>query len=45
MNEFSIMKIPNQSKEPDDFGSKGGRIKGAENSSNMVRKTFLSSLL
>ena len=31
MNEFSIMKTHNQSKKPDDFGSKKRKIKRAEN--------------
>jgi hypothetical protein len=31
MNEFSIMKNPNQYKKPDDFGSKRGKIKRVEN--------------
>jgi hypothetical protein len=35
------MKTPSQSKKTDDFGSKEGRIKRAENSSNRVRKKCL----
>jgi len=35
------MKTPSQSKKIDDFGSKEGRIKRAENSSNRVRKKCL----
>jgi len=45
MNEFSIIKTPNQSKKPDDFGSKKRKIKRAENNWNKVWKTLLSPLL
>jgi len=37
------MKTPSQSKKPDDFGRKGGRIKRVENNSNKVQKKIFFS--